>query len=57
MHRIVKEPLSLKAVNMIDPITELFEITQYNGKKTMVIYKLGGNYMDVHIYLYSRYHL
>ena len=33
----LKEPLLVKCVTMIDPITGLFEITQYNGKKTMLI--------------------
>ena len=35
-----KEPLILKAVTIIDPITGWFEVTQYSDKKAMTIANL-----------------
>ena len=35
-----KNPLILKAVTMIDPVTRWFEITQYSDKKAMTIANL-----------------
>ena len=35
-----REPLILKAITMIDPVTGWFEISQYNGKKAMTIENL-----------------
>ena len=35
-----RDPLILKAVTMIDPVTGWFEITQYNDKKVMTIANL-----------------
>ena len=37
MCRKGKEPLILKAVTIIDPITRWFEVTQYSNKKPMTI--------------------
>ena len=36
----IKEPLILKAITMIDPITGWFEIIQYDENKEMTIEKL-----------------
>ena len=36
-----KEPLILKAITMIDPVTRWFEVTQYCNKKAMTIVKLA----------------
>ena len=35
-----KEPLILKAVTMINPVTGWFEVTQYRDKKVMTIVNL-----------------
>ena len=43
-HKIRKkgrEPLILKSITMIDPVTGLFEITQHNDKKEMTIVTLA----------------
>ena len=32
-----REPIILKAVTMLDPVTGWFEITQYNNKKAITI--------------------
>ena len=37
MLRKCKEPLILKSVTMIDPVTKRFEITQYSDKKSIMI--------------------
>lgn len=33
----IEQPLILKAVTMIDPVTGWFEITQYDDKKTVFV--------------------
>ena len=38
-----KEPLILKAVMIIDPVTGWFEMTQYCNKKAMTIANLAEN--------------
>ena len=38
-----KDPLILKAITMIDPVTRWFEVTQYRNKKAMTIVKLVEN--------------
>ena len=38
-----KENLNLKAVKTIDPVTGWSEITQYNNKRAISIYKLSLN--------------
>ena len=35
-----REPLILKCVTMIDPVIELFEITQYNDKISIPIFEI-----------------
>ena len=40
IHRKWKEPLILKGVNVIDPVTGWFEVTQYDNKKEMTIMNL-----------------
>ena len=52
-----KEPLILKSVTMIDPVTGWFEVTQYSDKKAMVISKLGRNYVAGPVSMASRDHL
>ena len=34
---------NLKSINMIDPVTEWFKITQYDDKRSISISKLVGN--------------
>ena len=38
--RKIKEPLFLKAVTVIDPVTRWFDVTQYSDKKVLKIAKL-----------------
>ena len=52
-----KEPLILKSVTMIEPVTGWFEVTQYNDKNAMTIRKLGRNYMAGPIPMASRNHV
>ena len=38
-----KDPLILKSVTVIDPVTGWFEVTQYNDKKEMTVTNLIEN--------------
>ena len=40
IHRKRKEPLILKAITILDPVTGGFEVTQYRDKKAMPIENL-----------------